>query len=131
MGSLQGVSEEYGPGRVIVLPKVGGMLKEKITKIAVCDVCGDEVPMYADYKPECCGKCGKELCSNCTETFSIDVTKLSRSEKFSDGTTHWSQTTEYEGHTGRYCPGCAAEVVRGLDGLGLIKQKPSYLTVTG
>jgi len=87
--------------------------------------------MWANYKPECCIKCGKELCSNCTETFRTVVTKVSRSEKRSDQTTHWSMTTKYQDHTGLHCPACAEEAVKQLQGMGLIAEKPTTETVSG
>lgn len=84
------------------------MKTTKTVEVWTCDLCKTEI----GFQPTLCGKCGKELCYNCTERYNLRAMRLGKGQ-------YPSLTIgERSGYQVQYCVPCAGEWVRALKELG-------------
>lgn len=75
------------------------MKTTKVVPIEICDICGQET------SPQKCAKCGKEVCQECMDTFTVRVTENQKPDYVTYGYKRSSFKTTVDFYAW-YCTDC-------------------------
>ena len=94
------------------------MKTTKTIEVNVCDVCHEEQHWLAR-----CVKCLKEICGECTEHFTVQVTRSTPGRPGSHKSWHTASVGPKHAYRAQYCTLCAKGIAAALEGCGILLEK--------
>lgn len=95
------------------------MKSTKTVEIEICDLCHEEKSHW----PQLCSSCGKDLCDQCTERFSVEVAHHGKARKLGDGMKSYGYERKHLDYKAIYCTDCATGIAAKLKASGLIEKE--------